>query len=74
MSNRLTGFAWMLAAASGSAVLFWLLRDHWGHAFGYAPFLLFLTCPLMHLFMHHGHKHEDHRNGHSDHPTDHASI
>jgi hypothetical protein len=24
---------------------------------GYLPFLLLLACPLMHLFMHHGHGH-----------------
>jgi len=55
MAGRYSGFVKMLAAAIAAAALFWLLRDHWGHALGAAPYLLFLACPLMHLFMHHGH-------------------
>ena len=61
MSNRARSFVAMLAAAVGAAGLFWLLRDHWNHALGAFPYLLFLTCPLMHLFMHRGH--ERHREG-----------
>ena len=30
------------------------------HFFGALPILLLLSCPLMHMFMHHGHKHGDH--------------
>ncbi len=55
MRERYRGFVTMLAGALGAAGVFWLLRDHWGHAFGLLPYLLFLICPLMHLFMHHGH-------------------
>lgn len=62
MRAAFKGFLTMAAVAVGSAVLFWLLRDHWGHSLGALPYLLFLACPLMHLFMHHGH-----RNGHHDH-------
>jgi Protein of unknown function (DUF2933) len=29
-------------------------RAH-AHVFGVLPWLLILACPLMHLFMHHGH-------------------
>lgn len=36
---------------------FYVLREHWGHAFGALPYLILLACPLMHLFMHHGHGH-----------------
>jgi len=35
---------------------FYILRGHWGHAFGARPYLILLACPLMHLFMHHGHR------------------
>ena len=35
--------------------LFYLLTEHTAHFFGVLPFLLLLACPLMHLFMHHGH-------------------
>jgi hypothetical protein len=57
MSGRFRGFFLMMAVAVASAGLFWLLREHWGHALGLAPYLLFLACPIMHIFMHHGHGH-----------------
>jgi hypothetical protein len=34
---------------------FYLLTWHTAHFFGVLPYLLLLACPLMHLFMHHGH-------------------
>jgi hypothetical protein len=34
---------------------FYLLTEHTAHVFGALPYLLLLSCPLMHLFMHHGH-------------------
>ena len=34
-----------------------LLTEHPTHVFGVLPWLLILACPLMHLFMHHGHGH-----------------
>lgn len=54
MISRSRDFALMMITAAGAAALFWLLRDHWRHALGVAPYLLFLACPIMHLFMHHG--------------------
>ncbi|MDQ0506214.1 DUF2933 domain-containing protein [Xanthobacter agilis] len=39
------------------AVAFLLFSEHRAHALGYLPFLLLLACPLMHMFMHHGHGH-----------------
>jgi len=44
--------------AIGGAYL-WL--EHRAHLLGALVFLRLLLCPLMHLFMHHGH------GGHSDH-------
>ena len=35
---------------------FFLLTEHTAHVFGVLPYLLILACPLMHLFMHHGHR------------------
>ena len=35
--------------------LFFLWSEHRAHLFGVLPYLLILACPLMHLFMHHGH-------------------
>jgi hypothetical protein len=56
-------FAIMLATAVAAAALFWLLREHWEHALGALPYLLFLACPLMHLFMHRGHGDHGHYQG-----------
>lgn len=39
---------------------FFLFVEHRAHLFGWLPYLLFLACPLMHLFMHHDHgKHRE---------------
>jgi hypothetical protein len=49
----------VLAGASAALIaLFFVLREHWGHALGLAPYLLLLACPLMHLFHHGGHGHQ----------------
>ena len=58
MTTKAASFSLLLATAIASAAAFWLLREHWGHLLGYAPYLLFLACPLMHLFHGHG------RHGH----------
>jgi hypothetical protein len=34
---------------------FFLVAEHWAHVIPYLPWLLVLACPLMHVFMHHGH-------------------
>ena len=34
---------------------FYLVTEHTAHVFGVLPYLLLAACPLMHLFMHHGH-------------------
>ena len=48
------GYNWILVAFLAIAVFF-LITEHRAHLFGALPFLLLLACPLMHLFMHHGH-------------------
>ncbi|MDE2402979.1 MAG: DUF2933 domain-containing protein [Burkholderiales bacterium] len=45
---------------------FYVLREHWQHVAGSWPYLLLLACPLMHVFMHHGHgqgQHGPHQHG-----------
>lgn len=44
---------------------FFLVTEHTAHVLGALPWLLFAACPLMHLFMHHGHGSHDH-NSHAD--------
>ena len=41
--------------AVGIGIGAWLLVQHWTHVPLFLPYLIFLACPLMHLFMHHGH-------------------
>lgn len=48
--NWLVGTAIMLALIG----VFFQLREHWAHIAGYWPYLLFLACPVMHLFHGHG--------------------
>jgi hypothetical protein len=66
---------WRFGAASYSrhACVFWtflaialafLALEHRAHLLGLLPFLLLLACPLMHLFMHHGHS--GHGPGHDE--------
>lgn len=41
---------------------YFLWAGHRAHLLGALPFVLVLACPLMHLFMHHGHRDEHHRH------------
>ncbi|MGE0279050.1 MAG: DUF2933 domain-containing protein [Rhizobiaceae bacterium] len=47
---------------------FYLLTEHRAHLLGILPYLLLLACPLMHLFMHHGHHGHDHSGGNKHRP------
>ena len=49
----------------GAIAAYFLLSEHRAHVFGALPLLLLLSCPLMHVFMHHGHG--DHGGGHAHH-------
>ena len=49
----------------GGVATYFLLSEHRAHFFGALPFLLLLACPLMHVFMHHGHG--GHGGGHAGH-------
>ena len=42
----------------GAIAAYFLLKEHYAHTIAALPFLLLLACPLMHMFMHHGHGHE----------------
>ena len=67
ITSKFRNVAVMTAVAVGAAGVFFVLREHWWHALRFAPYsiyLLFLACPLMHLFMHHGHGgHGAHEHG-----------
>jgi hypothetical protein len=36
---------------------YFLLTEHRAHIIPFLPYLLLAACPLMHVFMHHGHGH-----------------
>src|SRR5215207_1531433 len=44
----------VLVAFLGIAAFF-LITEHTAHVFGVLPYALLLLCPLLHVFMHHGH-------------------
>jgi hypothetical protein len=73
MSSNTKNLAIMTAVAIGAAGAFFLLREHWWHALRFAPYsiyLLFLACPLLHLFMHHDHGgHGGRQHGGSSHSS-----
>jgi hypothetical protein len=50
---------WILIAFL-AVVGFFLFTEHKAHVLGALPYLLLFACPLMHLFMHHGHSEDRH--------------
>lgn len=70
-SNKWTNLA--IAVCLG-IVGFYLWTEHRAHVYGALPYLLLLSCPLMHLFMHRSHDHgaEGHHCDH-DHSSDDTS-
>ncbi|MES1980337.1 MAG: DUF2933 domain-containing protein [Pseudomonadota bacterium] len=59
----------------GAIAAYFLLSEHRAHFLGALPLLLLLSCPLMHVFMHHGHGgHGDHHDNHHHHGGDSASA
>ena len=66
-SERSNGENWLFSRTGIATIVamsvlgFLIYEGHGAHLLGYAPFLLILACPLMHIFMHGGH------GGHSGH-------
>jgi len=52
-----SGLTLLVAAAVGGFLLF---TEHRAHVLGVLPYAFLLACPLMHMFMHHGHHHGGH--------------
>ena len=52
-SNRWTVWIAFCAFAAIAAVLLW--EEHRAHVLGVIPYLLLLSCPLIHLFLHRRH-------------------
>lgn len=47
---------WCMLAMVVSVAVVFLWLDRSGYAVGVLPWLVVLACPLMHVFMHHGHR------------------
>lgn len=59
------GYNWILIAFLAMAAFF-LFTEHRAHLLGILPYLFLLACPLMHLFMHHGHGEHDENSRRSE--------
>lgn len=55
-----TPLGWVVTLALAGLGIY-LFATHAGHILTALPYLLLLTCPLMHLFMHRGHGHHGKR-------------
>jgi len=62
-------FRWVLGGFMAVAAYF-LITEHRAHVFAFLPYALLLACPLMHLFMHHGHGEGHHTGQHEAHRKD----
>jgi hypothetical protein len=49
---------WGIILIIGLVGLVLLLRNHSSHLLIALPYLVLLACPLMHIFMHGGYKHD----------------
>lgn len=58
---------WVFLGFAGVAAFF-LFTEHRAHLLGILPYLIFLACPLMHLFHHGGHGHRHHHAKPEDRP------
>ena len=52
----------LVAVGFGAVAAFFLFTEHRAHLFGVLPYLLLLACPVMMLFMHHGHENSEHHD------------
>ncbi|CCW16785.1 hypothetical protein EBBID32_11230 [Sphingobium indicum BiD32] len=55
--GKMSGLAKLVFGGFAIVAGYYLFTEHTAHVLGALPLLLFLSCPIMHLFMHHGHKH-----------------
>lgn len=61
--GKMSGLAKLVFVGFAIVAGYFLVTEHTVHVLSALPLLLFLSCPLMHLFMHHGHKPGRHGGG-----------
>ena len=54
-TQRLRSVRGLVLVGFLAVAAFYLWTEHRAHLYGVLPYLLFLACPLMHLFMHRSH-------------------
>jgi hypothetical protein len=57
---------WLGACLFGAIALYFLWDEHRVHILSALPYVLLLSCPLIHIFMHGGHGHNHHNPTHHD--------
>ena len=62
VSRRITQ-VFVLFAIIGA---FFIVAEHRAHLIPYLPWLFLAACPLMHVFMHHGHGGHQHRGSNDE--------
>jgi hypothetical protein len=50
-----------------AAVVYFIVMRHWEHFLAFAPYLIFLACPLMHLMGGHGRHEKAKQDGERNH-------
>nr|WP_188747749.1 DUF2933 domain-containing protein [Marinobacterium zhoushanense] len=60
----------MVALGAVAILGYFLVMEHRAHLVAWLPYLMLLLCPLMHLFMHHGHGHGSSQGGDTKHRDD----
>jgi len=61
--RRETAYGWILVAVAVIAIVM-IWQDHRAHLLGVIPYLILLSCPLLHLLHRRGgHSHRGHRSG-----------
>lgn len=61
--DKMSGLAKLVFVGFAIVAGYFLITEHTAHVLSALPLLLFLSCPLMHFIMHHGHKHGHHAGG-----------
>ena len=55
--GKMSGLAKLVFGGFAIVAGCFLITEHTAHVPSALPLLLFLSCPIMHVFMHHGQKH-----------------
>lgn len=63
---RTPGLARWTLIGLATVALVLLIVDQRDHVLGLLPYLVLLACPLMHVFMHRGHRHHRPSRGSND--------